>query len=359
MDANISIKRYPTTKNRSLKAWSAADEHILKYLKEEDVYVTKPIVYNDRFGYLCTHLNKTNPIVICNYKSQEKAIQANIKANNINSEISIIHELQNFSRISNLAIIKIPKSIDLFELQLSNIHKHLSTDGIVVCAFMTKHFSPQLLKIVHQYFEEYKQSRAWKKSRLLLLKNKKTSPQKNFVHNITLTNKSIFYQFFGVFSAKKIDFASQFFIQNLTLKPTAKNVLDLASGNGIIAYYGYLQNPKSHFHLLDDSILAIESSKLNIQEGNFQFHYNNCLEDIEDDSIDLVLSNPPFHFDHENNIEVALDLFKEVKRKLVLNGEFQMVTSKHLNLYTHLSKLFSRTEVFKENDKFIIYHCKK
>jgi len=359
MNANISIKRYPPTKNSSLKAWSAADEHILKYLMQEDVYVTKPIVYNDRFGFLCTHLNKTKPTVICNYKSQEKAIQLNIKANNINSEISMVNELQNFSQISNVAIIKIPKSLDLFELQLSNVHKHLSKEGIVVCAFMTKHFSPQLLKIIHQYFEEYKQSRAWKKSRLLLLKHKKTNPQKTFIHKITLKNKTIFTQFFGVFSAKKIDYASQFFIENLMVKPTTNKILDLASGNGIIAYNGYLQNPKAHFHLLDDSILAIESSKQNIRKGNFQFHYNNCLEDIEDNSIDLALSNPPFHFDHENNIEVALNLFREVKRKLVLHGEFQMVTSKHLNLYTHLSKLFSTVEVFNENDKFIIYHCKK
>ena len=33
-EKNYSIERYPSSDNKSLRAWSAADEYLLKYLKE-------------------------------------------------------------------------------------------------------------------------------------------------------------------------------------------------------------------------------------------------------------------------------------------------------------------------------------
>ncbi|MGB1284834.1 MAG: methyltransferase, partial [Polaribacter sp.] len=71
------------------------------------------------------------------------------------------------------------------------------------------------------------------------------------------------------------------------------------------------------------------------------------------------VSNPPFHFEHENNIEVALNLFSEVQNCLKLGGRFVLVANKHLNYKTHLDKLFCKTEVLAENKKFVIYECLK
>ena len=78
-------------------------------------------------------------------------------------------------------------------------------------------------------------------------------------------------------------------------------------------------------------------------------------DDIDNDS--LIISNPPFHFEHETNIEVALDLFKEVKRCLKKGGSFQLVTSNHLNSKTHLHKLFHKVNIVVQNEKFVVYHC--
>ena len=33
-EKNYSVERYPSSDNKSLRAWSAADEYLLKYLKE-------------------------------------------------------------------------------------------------------------------------------------------------------------------------------------------------------------------------------------------------------------------------------------------------------------------------------------
>ena len=72
---------------------------------------------------------------------------------------------------------------------------------------------------------------------------------------------------------------------------------------------------------------------------------------------DLVVSNPPSHFEYETNIEIAITLFKEVARCLKPDGRFVIVASKHLNFKTHLERIFERCKISAENNKFIIYEC--
>ena len=77
-EKNYSVERYPSSENKSLLAWSAADEYLIKYLKNNISY-TKPLIYNDRFGFLNTILSKQQPNIIINYKSQEKSLEINLK----------------------------------------------------------------------------------------------------------------------------------------------------------------------------------------------------------------------------------------------------------------------------------------
>ncbi|MCP5061491.1 MAG: methyltransferase [Ignavibacteriae bacterium] len=352
------ITRYPTSENRSLQAWSAVDEHLLKYLDDINVESKKNCIYNDRFGFLSCLLNQHSPTTIVNYRSQEKSCRINLTTNNLKiSEEQFVTPLSKLSKPFDIVLIKIPKSIELFKLYLNQLSKSIVEDTIVICGFMTKYFSPQMLEVTKDYFEEVEQSKAWKKSRLIILGKKKKNCEANILNTIRVNEKKVLKQYLGVFSAKNIDYATQFLLEHLEVKEDDNIILDLASGNGVIASSLRDIKPKSKIHLLDDSFLAIESSKINLQDKNTSFHYNDSLDDFEDDFFDLVVSNPPFHFEYENNIEISIGLFKEVKRCLKENGRFLLVSSKHLNLKTHLIKLFREVKIIAENKKFEIYKC--
>jgi len=252
----------------------------------------------------------------------------------------------------------VPKSTDLFELHIQNIANNLNENGLVICPFMTKYFNKQMLEIASKYFELVEQSLAVKKGRLMILKSPKKIKVASCINEVK-SEKTNLKQYYGVFSAKNIDYASQFFIENMEIKNDDNMVLDLASGNGVIAHHIRSKNTDAEIHLVDDMQLAVESSKLNLKDKNSYFHWNNTLEEFESGFFDLIVTNPPFHFEHENNIEVSLDLFNQAKRCLKKDGSFQIVANQHLNYKTHLSKLFSNVKVFKENDKFAIYKCIK
>ena len=354
---NYAITRYPKTNNQSLLAWSSADEYLLQKFNSLALEKTKMAIFNDRFGFLTCHLHQFSPAVILNYKSQEKSIFQNIESNELKfSSLNFTTPIESLPKQLDVAILRIPKSLDLFRMQLFQISKSLNDEGIVLASFMTKYFSPQMLSIANNFFDKVEQSKAWKKSRVLLLKTKKREKDISILHTIEFQD-FVYQQYFGVFSAKNIDYASQFFIQHLKLKETDKRVLDLASGNGVLSKALQLQNLNCEIHLMDDSFLAVESSKLNLNPENVFFHFNDSMRVFEDDFFDLVISNPPFHFEHETNIEVAVRLFHEVNRCLKSGGRFELVASRHLNFKTHLIKIFNEVNVVSENNKFIIYQC--
>lgn len=353
----LDIKRYPTGGNHTLRAWSAADEHILKYIEEEGIELNHPVIYNDGFGFLSCFLEDFSPRVVITMESQEKAILENRKNNHIDNEIHFFTPLEKMDEKSNVVLIKIPKTLELFKLFLNQISQYTSKETTVICSFMTKHFSNQILEIASEFFEKTEQSRAWKKSRLLILKNKKEFKEKNIINKITYAENKIIQQYYGVFSAHRIDYATQFLMQHIQLQKEDKIVLDLASGNGILAKTLKEIKEDITLHLMDDSQLAIASSKLNIQGENVHFHCNNNLDEFEDEYFDYVISNPPFHFGHEIDISIPLGLFEAVKRCLKPNGHFQLVANQHLNYKTHLVKLFKEVNVVAENKKFVIYNC--
>ncbi len=349
------LERHDLSVDKSLRAWSAADEYLLQRFEEFEGQANHLCIYNDRFGYLACHLHSFDPTLIVTQKSQEKAMDLNLNANGL-GPINYSTPIASLEKEMELALIKIPKSLDLFRLFLEQIIHNSTKEIVVIAAFMTRHFSPKLLQIAEEYFEVVEQSRALKKARLLLLTKKKATHPNDIINLINYKGQS-FQQYLGVFSAGHIDYATQFFLAHLEMDKKEQMVLDLASGNGIIGHQISQQIPTADIHLMDDSFLAVESAKLNIQGPNIHHHFNNDLANFDDASFDLIVTNPPFHFEHEINIQIPLQLFKACFRCLKKGGNLQLVANKHLNYKVHLARLFLSVDTIAENEKFVVYKC--
>ena len=85
-DDKYEFARYPATENRSLRAWSAADEHILQHFESLSLEQESPAIFNDRFGFLTSHLSTVSPSTTINYASQKKAILKNLETNQVSIE---------------------------------------------------------------------------------------------------------------------------------------------------------------------------------------------------------------------------------------------------------------------------------
>ena len=356
-EKKYKIDRHDLSEDRSLRPWSAADEYLLQTFSASENKPNHLAIYNDRFGFLGCHLHSFTPTVILTHKSQEKAIDSNFRANDITLP-NFSNPLSPLDNKVDFALVKIPKSLGLFQLFLEQITQNSTDDVSVICAFMTRHFTPNLLQIAQEYFDVVEQSRALKKSRTLTLTKKKKTIKKELISSLSYKSQE-YRQYLGVFSGDHIDYATQFFLEHLDLKKTDQCILDLASGNGIIGNEIVKQLPDAEIHLMDDSYLAVSSAELNIQGKNIHHHYNNDLSIFDDQTFDLIVTNPPFHFEYEINIQVSLELFRGCFRCLKEGGNLQIVASKHLNYKVHLEPLFTSVQIVDEDKKFIIYKCIK
>ena len=352
-----TINRYDSSNDKSLRAHSAADEYLLRGFKELNTIPTSIAIYNDRFGFLSCHLHEYQPSIILIKKSQQKAIDLNHRKNNL-PEAHYASPLSSLKTKTQLALLKAPKSLALFELYLQHIVQNSTEEPTVLVAFMTRHFSPNLIKIAEKYFEVVVQSKAVKKARLATLTIKKEVDRAPLIDHITFKDH-VYKQYWGVFSAKHIDYATQYFLEHLEVEPTDQCILDLGSGNGVIAKEISNKLPEAQIHLLDDAILAVESAKLNIEGANIHHHFENDLSSFGEATFDLIVSNPPFHFEYEISIQIPIQLFRECHRCLKINGNLQIVANKHLNYLTHLKAIFSNVNILSQNEKFVIYKCVK
>ena len=350
------LERYPTTTDGSLRAWSNAELLVLDYIG--DVSKKKIHLFNDRFGVWNCALEDANLVTIYTYASQKKAVLNNLQLNNLSTNVVFKNPLDSIGDV-DLALLKVPKSLELFELFLKQIYDSSNESTEVVCGFMLKYFSPSLLKVANLYFEDVSQTKAWKKARLLILKKPKKEIISKDLLNTVLWKGRLLKQYYGVFSSGKVDIGTQFFLEHLKIGVDETKVLDLASGNGIIAYEVTQLNKEAKVTLVDDFSLAIDSSRLNLEGEKADFICADNIESLKGVGFDLVVSNPPFHFEHENNIEVTLSLFKGVKDCLKPNGRFVLVANTHLNYKTHLVKLFKTVNLTNANNKFVIYECYK
>jgi 16S rRNA G1207 methylase RsmC len=195
------------------------------------------------------------------------------------------------------------------------------------------------------------QSLAHKKARVLVCKEPIKKGVKIFFKNIYF-NGINFQQYAGVFSSSHIDYASQYLLNTYKFNKKYTKILDFGCGNGVIAQHISTQNPDASIFCVDDSILAIESTKINLPIAKTIWTHG--LSEMDEKGFDLIVSNPPFHFEFETDISVSLKFFDDVQTKLTDGGYLVIVSNKHLNYGTHLKRLFGHVVVIDQNDKFEI-----
>ncbi len=353
--------RLPNTADRSLRAWSAVDEYLLTYIEDAEYNLDQITIFHDRFGYLTCNLVAHKPKTVAYLDSQKHSILSNASTNWISlDDINIISILDDISSIGALSIIKIPKSLDLFRLYLIKIVDLIPSDGMVIAGFMTRHFTKSMLDIATEYFDVVEQSKAWKKSRLIILShpNKNNKVESKILKSIHF-KKFDYQQYLGVFSANHIDYATQFLLEHLEVLNSEKSFLDLGTGNGIIGKHLLDQRSWDEAVMMDDSYLATASTKKNVLNDNARVITQYNLASFKESQFDLVITNPPFHFEYEVDPSIAIQLMSDTYRILSDHGRLIIVANRHLNYKSQLSKWYKEVSVLNQNDKFIIYEATK
>ena len=371
---DYQLHRYPVVKKETLRAWDAADEYVLQYLDENKLLQEKTslLIINDGFGGLSVPLSKYHPVVVTDSYLSTQAIIANAKSNMIDeSEITIIDSLVTPERVAeqlvDVVLIKLPKSLAMLEDQLHRIRPMLAKSTIIVASGMTKHIHMSTMGLFEKIIGPTKTSLAQKKSRLIFSQLDKDLA---VTENPYPSTYELPYQLdevainvsnhAAVFSQDKLDIGARFFVENLPVDDGYKSIVDLGCGNGVLGLMAALKNPQARIIFTDESYMAVESSINNFvsvfgETRDAEFLQTDCLQGIDDESVSLILCNPPFHQNNAISDNVAWQMFSESKAVLENKGELWVIGNRHLAYHAKLKQIFGNCEVVASNKKFTLF----
>ncbi len=379
---SFQLQRYPARKKETLRAWDSADEYLLQHLEENKLLQedTSVLILNDSFGALSVTLNAFQPVVIADSYMTIQAISNNVKINNIDeNNITVIDSLLTPESIINVrsdivnhvVLIKLPKSLAMLEDQLHRIRPLLTNKTVVLAAAMTRHIHMSALKLFEKIIGPTSSSLAKKKSRLIFsqydsdLHVDDNPYPKDFELpyeldgiNITLKNHA------AVFSQDKLDSGTRFFIENIPVDESYKTIVDLGCGNGVVGLIAAIKNPVARIVFTDESYMAVESSISNFlsvfeDTREAEFLQTDCLQALVENSVSLVLCNPPFHQNHAINDNVAWQMFSESLDVLEDKGELWVIGNRHLAYHAKMKRLFGNCEIIASNKKFVVHKAIK
>jgi len=384
-DKQLILSRFPLAQvNRSLQAWDSADEYLLNYVKTEQLVSaqTRLVIFNDAFGALTTSFcspillstngtSKVETYCVNDSYISNKGILANIKQNELaDDNISLLNCLESLPKKIDVILFKIPKSKSLLIEQLIMIRNNIeqyntAKETVFIAADRAKEIHSSTLKLFEKYLGTTTTSLAVKKARLVFCKfDQKNIQQSPFptvwsLHDKTLNCDFSISNHANVYSREKLDIGARYFIENLPIAKENSKVIDLGCGNGVIGLSILAQQPTAQIQFFDESHMAIISAETNIKTNlpnlisQCTFQMNDCLTDVESNSVDLVLCNPPFHQQNATTDHIAWQMFKDSYRVLKKGGELRIIGNRQLAYHIKLKRIFGNEKLIASNDKFV------
>ena len=362
---DFELHRFPYNKKEKLRAWDAADEYLLNHFNENHKAENPQhiLVINDSFGALSVSLSVNNNVTLWSDSFlAEQGVLKNFKLNRIAQDgYSFVNSIGKLNGHFDVVVMKVPKSHALLEDQLIRLLPLLHDDTIFLSAAMVKNIHTSTLKLFEKIIGDTKTSLAVKKARLIF--SEAEASQKNLISPYPKC-----YQLEGspykicnhanVFSREKLDIGTRFFLEHISASDDYESIVDMGCGNGLVGLISAEKNPQAKVIFTDESYMAIESAALNMKASGLinetEFYAMDCLQKLENDSVDLVLNNPPFHQQHATGDAVAWRMFNDAKRVLKKGGEFLVIGNRHLDYHVKLKKLFGNCEMVASNKKFVI-----
>lgn len=361
----LTLERYPPMPEEApLQAWDAADEYLLQDLPQTD---GPTLIFNDAFGALTCALAARNPWSISDSFIAQQAARHNLLLNQISPDsVTFQDSLAPLPAAPGLVLIKIPKQLALLEQQLSALRTVVTPQTRIIAGAKARDIHNSTLALFEKILGPTTTSLALKKARLIYgsvtLPALPAAPE---TLNWKLDGTSwTIHNHANVFSRTGLDIGARFFMAHLP-ENVEGEMADLGCGNGVIGLTLLAQNPQAQVTFVDESYMALTSSRLNVEHNlpdalpRCEFVVNNALAGIEPDRFHAVLCNPPFHQQHAITDHIAWQMFNDARRCLKYGGELRVVGNRHLDYYRKLKKVFGNCTTIATNNKFVVLKAVK
>lgn len=368
----LQLDRFPPEqKTRSLQAWDAADELLIRYAQQQLAPDTSPILLvNDQFGTLACALHQFTPIQWSDSYISQLATKHNLQQNGLGDikQVASTEPCPQFSAV----LLKLPGNHSFLRYQLRELKTRLSDGAPLIAAAKAKDIHANLLQIFSEEIGPVTASLTEKKCRLITAICNKSQPvpmrpQFPLVWPVEVPTRTGILELeianhANVFAREQLDVGARFFLQHLPEVQAGQRVIDLGCGNGVIGLAVLAAQPNAEVLFCDESFMAVQSAKDNVQRhfpaaAHCEFLADDSLTQQPDLSADYILCNPPFHQQQAVTDHIAWQMFADARRVLKVGGRLRIVCNRHLGYGEKLTRLFGGCIHIASNAKFSVFEA--
>lgn len=368
----LQLDRFPPEqKTRSLQAWDAADELLIRYAQQKLTAVDTPVLLvNDQFGALACALHQFAPVQLSDSYISQLATQHNLQQNRL-SPVAQVASTE-ACPAATAVLLKLPGNHSFLRYQLRQLKQQLADGASLVAAAKAKDIHANLLQIFAEEIGPVSASLTEKKCRLITaVCDKKlpvpARPQFPLTWPVELPTPQgpVTLQIINhanVFAREQLDVGARFFLQHIPQVQAGQRVIDLGCGNGVIGLAVLAAEPQAQLLFCDESFMAVQSAKDNV-DAHFpaatqcEFLADDSLSQQADLSADYILCNPPFHQQQAVTDHIAWQMFADARRVLKIGGRLRIVCNRHLGYGEKLTRLFGGCIHVASNAKFSVFEA--
>lgn len=367
--ATLTLGRQPYDGDPALQAWSAADVQLARWALETTPATDRlHVVYNDAFGALTTLLIQQGRTVaqVSDSCLTQRCTLWNLEANELDAQNLLLLDsltVPKTARADEIPVVlyRLPKSLAFLEFQLYQIRSFLPAGAVVVAAAMTKDVHTSTLELFERLLGPTVTDLAEQKARLIRSTvADKDLPPNPYPSVWTLPSLGVkLVNHASVFSREGLDEGTKLLLHHFPkIGPGMKTIIDLGCGNGVLGLAAARRAPEAEVYCVDESFMAVwsarEGFRANELGGRGSFLAGDGLEDFEKGTADLILCNPPFHYQNAQTLEIALALFDQARQVLKPNGELWVVANRHLGHHKALASRFTTVRTAALDEKYIV-----
>jgi 16S rRNA (guanine1207-N2)-methyltransferase len=264
---------------------------------------------------------------------------------------------------ATVVIGQLPKSLEALRELAQLAATHADPALALFLGGRVKHMTHAMNDVLADSFTDVRASLARQKSRVLVAARPRP-PGDGPVTAYPLRQRHLDLDLWvcahgAAFAGTKVDIGTRFLLEFIDqMNPGAGTAVDLGCGTGIIA--NTLARARPHLSLVatDESSAATSSASAtaaaNGLSERIQVLRDDAMSTLPDASVDLIVSNPPFHRGTSVHSGTSLKLFQAVGRVLKPEGQLWTVFNSHLPYRGQLTREVGPTRVVGQNAKFTV-----
>ncbi|MGK2309130.1 class I SAM-dependent methyltransferase [Cutibacterium sp. V970] len=253
----------------------------------------------------------------------------------------------------------LPTSLDELDELLGNLWRILGPEAHIVAGGRIKHMTRSMNDVAARWFDDVHASLGVRKARVLHFSSPRKRPaitgewpRTNTVNGLTIRAHG------GVFHTTGLDAGTSLLLDHLDdiAADVSSDAVDLGCGNGVISAHLAQRLPHARVHATDVSWQAVDSTRLTTAANGLDVvtHWCDGLSDLPDQSVDVVVTNPPFHRGTAQDHAPTLAMLTDAARVVRPGGSLWCVHNNHLPWASHLRRTVGPTRQVTRNRQYTV-----